>query len=92
MILTRRQKEVWDYLEDYIAAHGYAPTLRLQRRHDEHLLRRRHTPEDAVLPHDLADIGRGGQFRHCPERVVDLGRDPHEAPFFPSQLRGCERS
>jgi len=27
MILTRRQKEVWDYLEDYIAAHGYAPTL-----------------------------------------------------------------
>jgi repressor LexA len=27
MILTRRQKEVRDYLEDYIAAHGYAPTL-----------------------------------------------------------------
>jgi len=27
MILTRRQKEMWDYLEDYIAAHGYAPTL-----------------------------------------------------------------
>jgi len=27
MILTRRQKEVWDYLGDYIAAHGYAPTL-----------------------------------------------------------------
>jgi repressor LexA len=27
MILTRRQKEIWDYLEDYIAAHGYAPTL-----------------------------------------------------------------
>ena len=35
---------------------------------------------------------RGGQFRHRPERVVDLGRDPHGAPFFPSQLRGCERS
>jgi repressor LexA len=27
MILTRRQKEIWDYLEDYIATHGYAPTL-----------------------------------------------------------------
>ncbi|HJY80262.1 MAG TPA: transcriptional repressor LexA [Candidatus Binatia bacterium] len=27
MILTRRQKEIRDYLEDYIAAHGYAPTL-----------------------------------------------------------------
>ena len=27
MILTRRQKEVWDYLEDYMATHGYAPTL-----------------------------------------------------------------
>lgn len=27
MILTRRQKEICDYLEDYIAAHGYAPTL-----------------------------------------------------------------
>lgn len=27
MILTRRQKEVWDYLENYIATHGYAPTL-----------------------------------------------------------------
>jgi repressor LexA len=27
MILTRRQKEMWDYLEDYIAVHGYAPTL-----------------------------------------------------------------
>ncbi len=27
MILTRRQKEMWDYLADYIATHGYAPTL-----------------------------------------------------------------
>jgi repressor LexA len=27
MILTRRQKEICDYLEDYIASHGYAPTL-----------------------------------------------------------------
>jgi repressor LexA len=27
MILTRRQKEIWDYLQHYIAAHGYAPTL-----------------------------------------------------------------
>src|SRR5215470_7047309 len=27
MILTRRQKEICDYLEDYIAEHGYAPTL-----------------------------------------------------------------
>jgi repressor LexA len=27
MILTRRQKEIWDYLQDYITAHGYAPTL-----------------------------------------------------------------
>jgi len=27
MILTRRQKEMWDYLQDYIAARGYAPTL-----------------------------------------------------------------
>jgi repressor LexA len=27
MILTRRQKEIRDYLEDYIATHGYAPTL-----------------------------------------------------------------
>lgn len=27
MILTRRQKEIWDYLDNYIATHGYAPTL-----------------------------------------------------------------
>jgi repressor LexA len=27
MILTRRQKEICDYLENYIASHGYAPTL-----------------------------------------------------------------
>jgi repressor LexA len=27
MILTRRQKEIRDYLEDYIANNGYAPTL-----------------------------------------------------------------
>jgi repressor LexA len=27
MILTRRQKEMWDYLADYISTHGYAPTL-----------------------------------------------------------------
>ncbi len=27
MILTRRQKEMWDYLQEHIAAHGYAPTL-----------------------------------------------------------------
>ncbi|MBM4259259.1 MAG: transcriptional repressor LexA [Deltaproteobacteria bacterium] len=27
MILTRRQKEMWDYLQSHIATHGYAPTL-----------------------------------------------------------------
>lgn len=27
MILTKRQKELYDYLDDYIARHGYAPTL-----------------------------------------------------------------
>jgi len=27
MILTRRQKQMWDYLQEHIAAHGYAPTL-----------------------------------------------------------------
>ena len=27
MILTRRQKEMWDYLQEHIANHGYAPTL-----------------------------------------------------------------
>lgn len=27
MILTRRQKEMWDYLQDHITTHGYAPTL-----------------------------------------------------------------
>src|SRR6476620_3471023 len=27
MILTRRQKEMWDYLQEHIASHGYAPTL-----------------------------------------------------------------
>lgn len=27
MILTRRQKEFWDFLDEYITAHGYAPTL-----------------------------------------------------------------
>jgi repressor LexA len=27
MILTRRQKEMWDYLQEHITAHGYAPTL-----------------------------------------------------------------
>ncbi len=27
MILTRRQKEIWDYVADYISTHGYAPTL-----------------------------------------------------------------
>ena len=27
MVLTKRQKELFDYLDGYIAAHGYAPTL-----------------------------------------------------------------
>ena len=27
MILTRRQKEIWDYLDNHIATYGYAPTL-----------------------------------------------------------------
>ena len=27
MILTRRQREIWEYLEAYGAKHGYAPTL-----------------------------------------------------------------
>ncbi len=27
MILTRRQREIWEYLDDYTASHGYAPTL-----------------------------------------------------------------
>lgn len=27
MTLTRRQKEIWDYLASYVEEHGYAPTL-----------------------------------------------------------------
>jgi repressor LexA len=27
MILTKRQKQLYDYLDDYIATHGFAPTL-----------------------------------------------------------------
>ena len=27
MILTRKQKQMWDYLQEYITANGYAPTL-----------------------------------------------------------------
>lgn len=27
MTLTRRQKEIWDYLDVYVEGHGYAPTL-----------------------------------------------------------------
>ena len=27
MILTRKQKQMWDYLQEYIVANGYAPTL-----------------------------------------------------------------
>jgi SOS-response transcriptional repressor LexA len=27
MILTKRQKQLFDYIDDYIARHGYAPTL-----------------------------------------------------------------
>jgi repressor LexA len=27
MVLTKRQKQLYDYLDDYIARHGYAPTL-----------------------------------------------------------------
>lgn len=27
MILTKRQKQLYDYLDDYIAKHGFAPTL-----------------------------------------------------------------
>ncbi len=27
MILTRKQKNIWDYLREYITANGYAPTL-----------------------------------------------------------------
>ena len=27
MTLTRRQKEIWDYLAAYVEEHGYAPTL-----------------------------------------------------------------
>ena len=27
MILTKRQKELYDYLEDFLGGHGYAPTL-----------------------------------------------------------------
>lgn len=27
MTLTRRQKEIWDYLDAYVEEHGYAPTL-----------------------------------------------------------------
>lgn len=27
MTLTKRQKQLYDYLDDYIASHGYAPTL-----------------------------------------------------------------
>lgn len=51
MILTKRQKELYDYLDDFIARHGYAPTL-------EEIAARFHLSSLATVHKHLSNLER----------------------------------
>lgn len=67
MFLTKRQKELFDFLDGYLAAHGYAPTL-------EEIGTRFHLSSLATVHKHLTNLERKGLIRRTwnHSRAIEL--------------------
>lgn len=72
MMLTRRQRELLDYLERYIATRGYAPTLHEIGRHFG-------LASLATVHKHLGNLERKGAIRRLPNRSRALELEPVRA-------------
>jgi repressor LexA len=75
-VLTDRQREIWDYLVEYVDAHGYPPTVR-------EIGEAVGLASPSTVHAHLANLERAGFLRRDPTkpRALELvGRRPAEAP------------
>jgi repressor LexA len=75
-VLTERQREIWDYLVEYVDGHGYPPTVR-------EIGEAVGLASPSTVHAHLANLERAGFLRRDPTkpRALELvGRRPAEAP------------
>ena len=75
-MLTGRQQEIWDFLVDYVDAHGYPPTVR-------EIGEAVGLASPSTVHAHLANLERAGLLKRDPTkpRALELvGRERHEAP------------
>ena len=75
-MLTGRQQEIWDFLVDYVDAHGYPPTVR-------EIGEAVGLASPSTVHAHLANLERAGLLRRDPTkpRALELvGRDRSQAP------------
>jgi repressor LexA len=75
-VLTERQREIWDYLVDYVDGHGYPPTVR-------EIGEAVGLASPSTVHAHLANLERAGFLKRDPTkpRALELvGRRPAEAP------------
>ena len=78
-MLTGRQQEIWDFLVDYVDAHGYPPTVR-------EIGEAVGLASPSTVHAHLANLERAGLLKRDPTkpRAVELvGRERREAPAAP---------
>ena len=84
-MLTGRQQEIWDFLVDYVDAHGYPPTVR-------EIGEAVGLASPSTVHAHLANLERAGLLRRDPTkpRALELvGRERAETP--PAEAGGAQR-
>jgi repressor LexA len=86
-VLTARQQEIWNYLVEYVDAHGYPPTV---REIGEHV----GLASPSTVHAHLANLERAGLLRRDPTkpRALELvGREREVEPANAAALRDVSR-
>jgi repressor LexA len=86
-VLTARQQEIWNYLVEYVDAHGYPPTV---REIGEHV----GLASPSTVHAHLANLERAGLLRRDPTkpRALELvGREREAEPATAAALRDVSR-
>jgi repressor LexA len=86
-VLTARQQEIWNYLVEYVDAHGYPPTV---REIGEHV----GLASPSTVHAHLANLERAGLLRRDPTkpRALELvGREREAEPANAAALRDVSR-
>ena len=87
-MLTGRQQEIWDFLVDYVDAHGYPPTVR-------EIGEQVGLASPSTVHAHLANLERAGLIKRDPTkpRALELtGREPREPQRPRRGPRSCRSS